>query len=753
MDESLRARAASFGLLESEFDLVVERLQRQPNALEAALFGAMWSEHCGYKNSRPLLRRLPTEGEQVLQGPGENAGVVDIGDGLGVAFKLESHNHPSALEPFWGAATGVGGILRDIFAMGAEPFAVLSSLRFGEFDDAHNRSLLAGVAEGVAFYTDGVGVPLVGGEVETAPCYDDNPLVNVMALGLVEHGDLLRGTVGGVGNALYYIGAPTGLDGLGGAVFSSSDLGDSGADDSVGPSGNSASNVPHTDPRLAKRILLACLAAYEAGFVAGVQDMGAAGLTSSVSEMAYRAGEGVELHLSAVPRVAASMTPAELLLSESQERMVVAAPPGKEPELRELLRRWELTPVEIGTVVPGGRFRVYAGDELVADVPVAALNEAPTYVRDGVEAPAVVAARQRDLNDLPPLTDAGEALLTLLASGSIASKAALVAKRNRSASLVPVGEGDAAVLPVPGSRRAVAATVDCNARYVYLSPRLGAQHAVAEAARNLSVVGATPLAVTDNLNFGNPTSPHVYYQLSESIEGLREACLALRTPVTGGNVSLYNQMNVGGEQRAIHPTPVVGMVGVLPDAERHAGSRLTRAGDVLLLIGPASGSLGASEYLYRLHGLEAGEPPALDLLLEEKVQAVVRGLIQDGRCQVAHDTSHGGLAVTLAEMTMPAGNESAIGMRVELQEDTTAASSLAEVLFGEAASRVVVALTAEQVEEALARCEATGVPVTRIGVSGGDSLLVKVGASTIDLPLESVAAAYEGTYRAALGLS
>jgi len=744
MSASLRPRAATFGLSEAEFDQVVLHLGREPNALEAAMFGALWSEHCGYKNSKPLLRRLPTEGDQVLQGPGENAGVVDIGEGWGVAFKMESHNHPSAVEPVQGAATGVGGILRDIFAMGARPFAVLDALRFGEFDSERNRYLLAGVVHGIALYGNAIGVPTVGGEIETNPCYAENPLVNVMALGLLRHEDVQKGTVGAVGNRLYYVGSKTGRDGLGGAVFASADLSEaSGADRPA---------VQVGDPFLGKLLLEASLDASRQGLVAGVQDMGAAGLTSSVGEMAHRAGLGVDFHVDRVPRREEGMTPLEVMLSESQERMVLTAKPGREDELVALLRHWELDVVDVGTVADHGRFRVYDEGTLVADLPVRPLNEPPTYVRDGIEAGEVRAARTRSLDDVAVPTDPAEVLLRLLASPTIASKRPVFQQFDHQVmtnTVVVPGAADAAVMRVKGTSLGVAATVDCNARYVYLEPRLGAAHAVAEAARNLSCVGATPLGVTDNLNFGNPTDPAVYYQMQRAVEGLREACLALRTPVTGGNVSLYNQYRSGAGQRAIHPTPTVGMVGVLPDVALHATMGIEREGETLVSIGSERAGLGASEYLYRVHGIEAGAPPALDLVLEEKVQAIVRGLVTDGLCRTAHDVSQGGLAVALAEMAL--AGRYGFDVRLAYAEDRTdGVERLDELLFGEAAARIVVAVAPDDVDEVEARCRATGVPCTLLGRTGGARARVHAPGALVDLGIDELRAAHERTYREAL---
>ncbi len=742
MPHDLRSQAASFGLSPDEFGGVVAALGRQPNALEAAMFGALWSEHCGYKNSRALLRRLPTTGPQVLQGPGENAGVVDIGEGWGVAFKMESHNHPSAVEPVQGAATGVGGILRDIFAMGARPFATLNALRFGEFDTARNRYLLSGVVQGIAMYGNAIGVPTVGGEIETNPCYSENPLVNVMALGLLRHEELQKGTVGEVGNRLLYVGSKTGRDGLGGAVFASADL--SSASSADRPA------VQVGDPFMEKLLLDACLEAYAAGLVAGVQDMGAAGLTSSVGEMAHRAGLGVDLHVDKVPTREEGMVPLEILLSESQERMVLTAVQGKEEELVLLLAKRELEAVEVGRVVDHGRFRVFENGVLVADLPVPALNEPPEYVREGVEDPSVRSARERDLSTLPVPADPTGVLLKLLASPTIASKRLVYEQFDQQVmtnTVVLPGAADAAVLRVKGTTLGVAATVDCNSRYVHLDPELGAMHAVAEAARNLSCVGAKPLAVTDNLNFGNPMNPGVYYQLERAVDGLAQACLALDTPVIGGNVSLYNEFSTPTGRQTIHPTPTVGMVGVLRDVARHAGSTFKRGGDVLVLVGRSAGSLGASEYLYRLHGLEAGPPPLLDLVEEAKVQAVVRGLIEDGLCDTAHDTSQGGLAVALAEMCLPSTG-TAFGLTVDLGSEEV--GRLDELLFGEAASRVVLALRPAEVEESLARCRAVGLEGRKIGETGGDWFRLRGDGASIECSLAELRGPYEGTYERAL---
>ena len=738
------SQAATFGLTHDEFDQVIGHLGRLPVAVEAAMFGALWSEHCGYKNSRPLLRRLPTEGPQVLQGPGENAGVVDVGDGWGVAFKMESHNHPSAVEPVQGAATGVGGILRDIFAMGARPFAVLDALRFGDLTTARTRYLLHGVVEGIAGYGNAIGVPTVGGEIAFHPSYQENPLVNVMALGLLRHEDLQSGTVGAVGHVLLYVGAKTGRDGLGGAVFASADL--SAASDADRPA------VQVGDPFLEKLLLEACLEAIQAGLVAGVQDMGAAGLTSSVGEMAHRAGLGVDLDVGRVPRRERGMTPLEVMLSESQERMVLTAVPGREDELIALLRRWELDAVPVGVVRDHGRFRLFEGEELVADMPVGPLNDAPTYVRPGREDPAVTAARERTLDDVPPPEDAGAALLTLLADPTIASKRAVYERYDHQVmtnTVVLPGAADAAVMRLKGSDRAVAATIDCNARYVLLAPRHGAALAVVEAARNLAAVGATPLGVTDNLNFGNPTVPEVYYQMAEAVEGIREACLALRTPVTGGNVSLYNQYRADDGVRAVLPTPTIGMVGVLPDVHRRATMALARDGDALLLLGEGAPSLGASSYLAAVHGLEAGAPPALDLAAADRLVTTLAGLVQAGLVDTAHDVGDGGIAVALAEMAIAGGR----GVDAELPRGLVAGDAAlrgAAGLFGEAAHLALVAVPPAGVAAVAEICEAASVPCRSVGHVVGSRIAVRAGSLALDVAVQDARAAFERTIAEAL---
>ncbi len=746
--QSLRERAPTFGLTLEEFDLVITQMEREPNALEAAIFGAMWSEHCGYKNSRPLFSRFPTVGPQVLQGPGENAGVIDIGEGYAVAFKIESHNHPSAVEPVQGAATGVGGILRDIFAMGARPFAVLDSLRFGNLSSERTKHLLHGVVEGIALYGNAIGVPTVGGEITFHPSFEENPLVNVMALGLMRHEDLAKGTMGEVGNQIYYVGSKTGRDGLGGAVFASADLSSLSSEDRPA--------VQVGDPFMEKLLLEATLEAIEAGLVAGVQDMGAAGLTSSTVEMAYRATLGVDLHLERVPMRETGMVPLELMLSESQERMILVPIPGQEQALEDLLAKYELDVVTIGEVAAHGRYKLFWHGELVADMPVAALNEAPKYTREGVESEEIKAKREMDLSSVPVPENLEEVLLKLLSHPTIASKRPIFERFDHQVganSVVLPGQADAAVMRVKGLGKGVAATTDCNPRFVYLDPYWGAASAVAEAARNLVCVGAKPLAVTDNLNFGNPLRPDVYYQLERSVQGIADACVALNTPVTGGNVSLYNQDVEEGRTVAIHPTPTIGMVGVLEDINKRATMGFKRDGDVILLIGENTDELGGSQYLETVHGLEGGQVPKLDLEQEKAVLASVLELIASGLCDTAHDCSEGGLAIALAEMCLASGRGVEIKW-LDLEGVRTDA-----VLFGEAQSRILVGIRPElmdKVADALVDCGYIA-RYAELGTVGGLGLSVRsqLGqdmewTQLIDVSLERLKNAFETPLREAM---
>ncbi|WNC29331.1 phosphoribosylformylglycinamidine synthase subunit PurL [Thermosynechococcus sp. PKX82] len=717
------AEIAAEGLKPQEYTEIVRRLGRHPNRAELGMFGVMWSEHCCYKNSRPLLKQFPTQGARVLVGPGENAGVVDLGDGLRLAFKIESHNHPSAIEPFQGAATGVGGILRDIFTMGARPIALLNALRFGDLKEAKTQQLVKGVVAGIAHYGNCVGVPTVGGEVYFDPCYAGNPLVNAMALGLMETPEIVKSGASGIGNPVLYVGSTTGRDGMGGASFASAELTDESMSDRPA--------VQVGDPFMEKCLIEACLEAFQTGAVVAAQDMGAAGLTCSTAEMAAKGGVGIELDLDKVPVREQGMVPYEFLLSESQERMLFVAAQGREAELIEIFHRWGLQAVVVGRVIAEPLVRVLYRGEVAAEVPARALAEdTPLYERQCPSEPPVYVqqARQWSVDQLAlPARSPAEILLTLLATPSIASKAWVYRQYDHEVqnnTLVFPGDADAAVIRLRGTSKGIAATVDCPSRYVYLDPYEGGKAAVAEAARNLSCVGAEPLAVTDNLNFGSPETPVGYWQLAHACRGLAEACRTLQTPVTGGNVSLYNEtIDRNGQPQPIYPTPVVGMVGLIPDLQRVVGQGWRSPGDAIYLLGlplttPLSDprlSLGGSEYLAQIHGLVAGRPPQIDLDLEQRVQAVCRYGIQQGWVASAHDLSEGGLAVALAESCL----SSQRGATIQLPAGTYPRWDV--LLFAEGGARILVSVppAAQTVWEAYVQAQLPNA-WTRLGVVNGE---------------------------------
>lgn len=717
------AEIAAEGLKPQEYSEIVRRLGRHPNRAELGMFGVMWSEHCCYKNSRPLLKQFPTQGPRVLVGPGENAGVVDLGDGLRLAFKIESHNHPSAIEPFQGAATGVGGILRDIFTMGARPIALLNALRFGDLKEAKTQQLVKGVVAGIAHYGNCVGVPTVGGEVYFDPCYGGNPLVNAMALGLMETPEIVKSGASGIGNPVLYVGSTTGRDGMGGASFASAELTDESMSDRPA--------VQVGDPFMEKCLIEACLEAFQTGAVVAAQDMGAAGLTCSTSEMAAKGGVGIELDLDKVPVREQGMVPYEFLLSESQERMLFVAAQGREAELIEIFHRWGLQAVVVGRVIAEPLVRVLYRGEVAAEVPARALAEdTPIYERQCPgEPPAYVQqARQWSVDQLAlPARSPSEILLTLLATPSIASKAWVYRQYDHEVqnnTLVFPGDADAAVIRLRGTPKGIAATVDCPSRYVYLDPYEGGKAAVAEAARNLSCVGAEPLAVTDNLNFGSPETPVGYWQLANACRGLAEACRVLQTPVTGGNVSLYNEtIDSNGQPQPIYPTPVVGMVGLIADLQRVVGQGWRSPGDGIYLLGlplttPLSDprlSLGGSEYLAQIHGLVAGRPPQIDLDLEQRVQAVCRYGIQQGWVASAHDLSEGGLAVALAESCLSGQR----GATIQLPEGTYPRWDV--LLFAEGGARILVSVppTEQAAWEAYVQAQLPHA-WTRLGIVNGE---------------------------------
>ncbi|MEG4015727.1 MULTISPECIES: phosphoribosylformylglycinamidine synthase subunit PurL [unclassified Microcoleus] len=748
-----------------EYEEIVQRLGRHPNKAELGMFGVMWSEHCCYKNSRPLLKQFPTEGSRILVGPGENAGVVDLGDGLQLAFKIESHNHPSAVEPFQGAATGVGGILRDIFTMGARPIALLNSLRFGNLDDSKTQRLFKGVVSGISHYGNCIGVPTVGGEVYFDEAYSGNPLVNVMALGLMETQEIVKSGASGIGNPVLYVGSTTGRDGMGGASFASAELTDKSMDDRPA--------VQVGDPFLEKSLIEACLEAFKTGAVVAAQDMGAAGITCSTSEMAAKGGVGIEFDLDKVPVRESGMVPYEYLLSESQERMLFVAQKGREQELIEIFHRWGLHAVVAGTVIEEPIVRILFKGEIAAEITATALaDNTPIYHRELLtEAPEYARKAWEWTADLLPECTAlgievkgefqtwNQILLTLLDTPTIASKrwvyrqydhqvqnntvllpgggdAAVVRLRPLETSIVndnsskvdavseaqEILEADAAiplfskgqgrkivevaapldseghVKVIPG----VAATVDCNSRYVYLDPYEGAKAVVAEAARNLSCVGAEPLAVTDNLNFGSPEKPVGYWQLASACRGIADACRELGTPVTGGNVSLYNEtVDALGNPVPIYPTPVIGMVGLIPDLTKICGQAWQKEGDFIYLLGignvsensqvQTSPTLGGSEYLATVHGTIAGKPPVIDFELERRVQKACRDGIGSGWVRSAHDCAEGGIAIALAECCI----SGKLGAKIHLYPNSPQSQRWDELLFGEMGNCILVSISPE----------------------------------------------------------
>ncbi len=725
------------GLTSEEYDHIIRRLGREPTFTELGLFSSLWSEHCAYKHSRVFLRTLPTQASHVLQGPGENAGIVDLGDDLALAFKIESHNHPSFIEPFQGAATGVGGILRDIFTMGARPIAVLDSLRFGDPEERRTRRLIEGVVAGIGWYGNCFGVANLGGEVGFAPEYAGNPLVNAMAVGLVRKDRVVRARAEGVGNPVFYVGAKTGRDGIHGATMASATF-EEGAE-------ARRPTVQVGDPFTEKLLLEACLEAMATGAIVGIQDMGAAGLACACSEMPARAGTGMEVELSRVPQRETGMTPYEIMLSESQERMLLVATRGRETEIRDIFAKWELDAVEIGAVTGDGVLRVRSHGRVVAEVPVKALaDEAPVYEKPTARPAWQDALEAFDPLSLPVSIELEAALLALLASPGIASKEWVYRQYDQQVgtnTLVLPGS-DAGVLRIKGTRKAVALTTDCNARFVHLNPRLGAAMAVAEAARNVSVTGARPLGLTDCLNFGSPERPEILWQFKEAVAGIGEACRALEIPVVGGNVSFYNE-TVG---QAILPTPVIGMAGLLDDAEARCTQWFETSGDRVALLGPEAVSLGGSEYLWVIHRRVAGRLAPLDLGVERQVQEACRAAIGARLVRSAHDCAEGGLAVALGEGCV--SGPAPVGVEIELPS----AAPLSLLLFGEGPSRIVVAVRAEGERHFERLMGEFAVPWRWIGRVGGDRLVIRAGgASVIDLSVNRSALAWRSGFERYVG--
>ena len=710
----------ALGLSDFEYGRIVDSLGREPNFLELSLFSVMWSEHCGYKNSRPLLRRFPNEGKRVLQGPGENAGVVEVGDGWALAFKMESHNHPSAVEPYEGAATGVGGIIRDILAMGARPVATMNALRFGETVGERTRYLFREVVRGIGGYGNAVGVPTVGGEVEFAPAYAGNPLVNAMCVGLIRVEDLVRARASGEGNLVVLLGSKTGRDGIHGATFASGEL--------TEESESRRSNVQVGDPFCEKMLIECCLKLLEENLLVSLQDLGAAGITSSASEMAAKGGVGIEIDVEKVPRREKGMEPTEVMISESQERMLAIVEPDKVDDVLNLAERYELTATVVGRVAGHGDLRVLDGGEVVGTVPAEALADAPAYEREVVKPAYLEGFERLDVGELPPVEDYNAVLLQMLAHPNLCSRRSVWEQYDHQvgADTVVLPGADAAVLRIKGTKLGFAITTDGRGRHCYLDPRGGGAATVAEAYRNLSCAGAEPVALTDCLNFGSPEKKDGYYQLAECIEGMSEACEALGTPVVSGNVSLYNETDQG----AIYPTPTVGMVGVYEDVSRHATPGIKREGDAVILVGSFRPALDGTEYLYARHGAVAGAPEPPDLALEKRVSDAVRKAVSAGLVHTAHDVSGGGLAVALAEMVLAGG----VGARVQLLP-----GGRQEVaLFGETGGCIIVIVPEERVAELEEILE--DVPHSRIGVTGGTRLDI---AGLVDLDLNELEEAYE----------
>ncbi len=702
MTQITRDVIASHQLTASEYEKILNLLGREPTLTELGIFSVMWSEHCSYKSTRIHLKKLPTESKHVLQGPGENAGIIDIGDGLAIAFKIESHNHPSFIEPFQGAATGVGGILRDIFTMGARPIAVMDSIRFGKLDDpktgARNQRILEGVVSGIAHYGNCFGVPTVGGECVFEESYDGNPLVNVFALGVFRHDEIFYGKASGVGNPVIYAGAKTGRDGIHGASMASAEFSEE--------SKQKRPNVQVGDPFMEKLLLEACLEAMKSGAVVGIQDMGAAGLTSSTCEMGSRAGTGVEIDLQHVPQRESGMTPYEIMLSESQERMLLVAMRGREEEVFSVFRKWGLDAVQIGVVTSDGMLRVKNHGEVQAEIPNRALaDEAPRYNRPFTTPLRHAPLHGPDVHSEDLTTD----LKTLLSSGDLCSKRWIWEQYDyqvRTNTIAGPGT-DAAIVRIKGTNTCVAMSVDGNGRYCALDPREGTKLMVAECCRNLSTVGALPIATTNNLNFGNPERPEIMAQIVEAIEGLAEACRFFEVPVTGGNVSLYNE-TLG---TPIFPTPVVGIVGKLETAPA-LGITFKSAGATVVLLGglgdPDCHEFGGTQYAKVIHDLLWGRPPRLDMDYEKRVQATIRELVRDRAVESAHDLGEGGLAVALAECSFGAAN---IGADITL--DCDMAPEL--LLFHEGPSRVLVSTATP--ERVFASAKKNGVQAIEIGVT------------------------------------
>ncbi len=734
-------------LSQAEYDLIVDRLDREPNPVELGMFGALWSEHCGYKHSGPLLGMLPSRSDRTLSQAGaENAGAIDIGNGLAVVFKVESHNHPSAVEPLQGAATGVGGIVRDILAMGARPIALLNSLRFGPPDTAGNRRLLKGVVDGIGWYGNCIGVPDVAGEIYFDDCYSQNPLVNAMCVGIARIEDLASAAADRPGDVLLLAGAGTGRDGIHGASGLASRTFEE--EQELRPT------VQVGNPFLEKSLIEACLEALATGRVRALQDLGAAGLTSAAVESAARGGRGIALDISQVHRRESGMTGYEVMLSESQERMLLAAAPEHVPAIREVFDKWDIVCRPVGTVTEEQYAQVTDGAEQIASAPVTHLTDAPRYRLDGQPSADSLERQRLRLRDVPMHAAAGDSLLQLLASPNIASRWGVYRQYDHQVqtnTVVAPGAGDAAVLRIKDTGQAIAVAIDGNGRQCFLDPYRGAQMVVAEVTRNLSCVGAEPLALTDCLNFGNPERPEIYYQLEQCIRGMARAARALGIPVVSGNASLYNE----SQGAAIFPTPIVGALGLLEDVQRHCSAGFAEEGLAVILLGAdrltaRASDLAGSEYLNTAHGMVRGRP-RINLALERRVQGFCRTLIADGLAKSAHDCSDGGLAVALAECCILGdgriGGGRSVGFAASDDLSHNIPARWDAALFGEAASRILISVEMEHVSGILASAGAAGVPATILGCTEGDRMRI---AGLIDMPVEELASAWYGGLDSAL---
>ena len=706
---------ASHGITEEEYKRICEILGREPNFTELGIFSVMWSEHCSYKNSKPVLKLFPREGKNLLVKAGEeNAGVVDIGDGLAICFKIESHNHPSAVEPFQGAATGVGGIIRDIFTMGARPVLSMNSLRFGSLDKTQNKNYLKGVVAGIAHYGNCIGIPTIGGEIYFDDSYEGNPLVNAFCLGIMKHEDLVKGTAKGAGNSVYYVGSTTGRDGLGGAAFASREL--------TEESGEDRPAVQVGDPFMEKLLLEACLELAKTDAIVGMQDMGAAGLTCSTSETAARGNSAIEVELAKVPKRETGMIPYEIMLSESQERMLIIVKKGKEKIVEDIFKKWDLHSVKLGEVKDGHEMNILENGKLVAQIPAKALtDEAPVYQREMKEPEYLKKTRSFDFKSIKEPSHYNQILLKLLDQPTIASKAWIYEQYDhmvRTDTVFLPGH-DAALARIKGTKKAIAISVDCNALYCYLDPFEGGKIAVAESARNVACSGAKPLAVTNCLNFGNPMKPEIFWQFRKAVDGISEACRAFETPVTGGNVSFYNESPKG----AIYPTPTIGMVGILDQIENRIPSFFQAEGDTIYLIGETYDELGGSQYLLMEHGLRMGMPPKLDLKKEKALQKLLIQCGQERILNSAHDLSDGGFAVSLAECLLGTRNHP-LGASVELPLTLTLSPEgrgkgegirKDALLFGETQSRVLVSVNPKNEAKFEVAAKKGNVPIFKIG--------------------------------------